>query len=520
MNFWTELVDAAVLGAGRATPPPPPPSLASLAQDSGHHGTPNSTSDGTTLLRLAAVASRARRACYSPAVAADLAAPGEAPPDHRPGVSASARLRLAGLLADDNEDLVAEWLRLLAASGHRPPEAWLPDLLWRAPDSRPIREALVPVLGPLARWLAATNPAWEWAAAATTGTAATATGQASHADLGTWTTASHRTRRDLLEQVRRTDPGTGRDLVTATWQGDSPRDRAAFIARLAVGLGADDEPLLDRGLADGRGEVRQAAAGLLARLPGSAFSKRAAARAALAIQVREGLVVTPPAQATPEMIADGIDTRPPRGTGLQAWLLRQVTAAAPAAWWSEYTGLPPAGLLAIAAPTPWKAELETGWTESAIRDSHIPWLTALLDRPGRQANELSIELLRALPTAERDRWLVAHAGGPMFAAIELAPAPWSAGLSQAARERILALVRPGKQERRGQSAMRIRRLLRLAAARLEPPAMPEPNPAEVDPLLANAWAEMMNTLSIRAAMRRELTAETSTVETSTVELTP
>lgn len=57
MNFWTELVDAAVLGR-RADLPSPPPSLAGLARN-------GSTSDGAALLRLAAVASRARRACYS-----------------------------------------------------------------------------------------------------------------------------------------------------------------------------------------------------------------------------------------------------------------------------------------------------------------------------------------------------------------------------------------------------------------------------------------------------------------------
>jgi hypothetical protein len=494
MTFWTDLVDAAVLGAGRAAPPSPPPSIASLSAD----GEP----DGAGLLRLAAVASRARRACYSPAAATDLNALGEAPPDDRPGVSVTARLRLAGLLADEQEELVAEWLRLLAGTGHRPPEARLPDLLWRAANSQQIREALIPVLGSLGPWLAAMNPKWEWAVAAA---------EAGPPDLGTWTTASHRTRREMLAQVRRTDPEVGRELVAATWQGDSPRDRTAFIAGLEVGLSTDDEPLLDRALADGRGEVRQAAADLLAKLPGSAFSKRAAARAAAAVQVRKALLVTPPAEATQEMIADGIDVRPPRGAGLQAWLLRQVTAAAPAAWWTEHTGLPPADLLAISAPTPWAAELENGWTESAMRDAHVPWLNALLGRPRRQADEMATALLKALPAAERDSWLAAHPESPLFAAIELAPAPWSAKLSAAARDRVVALAvaDPGKQGRHGQPASqtRVRRLLRVAAARLDPPAMPELNLAEIQPPLANAWGAMMNTLSIRAAMRRELAEE-------------
>ena len=486
MTFWTDLVDAAVLGAGRAALPSPPSSIAELSADS--------PADGAGLLRLAAVASRARRASYSPAVASDLNALDEAPLDSRPGVSVNARMRLVSLLADEQGELVAEWLRLLAGTGRRPPEARLPDLLWRAAESQQIREALTPVLGPLGPWLAAMNPNWEWAIAA---------GEDSPLDLGTWTTASHRTRREMLAQVRRTDPGAGRELIDSTWPGDSPRDRTAFIAGLEVGLSVDDEPLLNRALADSRGEVRQAAADLLAKLPGSAFSKRAAARAAAAVQARTTLVVMPPAEATQEMIADAVDAKPPRGAGLQAWLLRQITAAAPAAWWTEHTGLSPADLLAIAAPTQWAAELENGWTEAAMRDAHVPWLTALLDQRRRQVDEMATALLRALPAAERDSWLAAHPDSALFAAIELAPAPWSATLSAAARERILALVRPAQQERH----TRVRRLLRVAAARLDPPVMPDP--PEIDPQLANAWAAMMNTLSIRAAMRRELAEEST-----------
>lgn len=480
MNFWTELVDAAVLGS-RATLPSPPPSLADLARS-------EHTPAGTGLLRLAAVASRARRACYVPAET-DLAAPGEAPPDDRPGVSVAASRRLADLLDDERDALVIEWLRLLAGTGRRPPEARLPDLLWRASSDQALREALIPVLGPLAAWLAAANPVWEWVAE----------DQAGQADLGTWTTASHGARREMLAQVRSTDPAAGRDLVAATWQGDSARDRTAFIAALEHGLGADDEPLLDRALADARGEVRQAAADLLAKLPGSAFSNRAAARAAAAVKVGDVLVITPPAEATEDMIADGFSARPPRGSGLQAWLLRQVIAAPPAAWWTGYTGLTPADLLVIAAATPWAAELEAGWTESAMRDADQPWLTALLDRP-KGVSEMATALLKALPPAERDSWLAAHPDSPLFAAIELVPAPWSARLSAAARDRIIAVVGPG-----GQKPAAIRRLLRVAASRLDPPAMPDQG--AVDPVLANAWAEMMNTLSIRAAMRRELAEE-------------
>src|SRR5262249_51096469 len=157
---------------------------------------------------------------------------------------------------------------------------------------------------------------------------------------------------------RESDPAAGRELVAATWGVDSYRDRAAFLAMLAVGLSKDDQPLAERALADSRAEVRRIAADLLARLPGSRYSQRAVARAmgeagviaAVSIERkgrRQRLVLTVPERATQEMLADGVDGSPPRSTGVGAWLLQQVVAAAPVAFWPVYTGLEPGQLLEL-----------------------------------------------------------------------------------------------------------------------------------------------------------------------------
>lgn len=145
-----------------------------------------------------------------------------------------------------------------------------------------------------------------------------------------------------------------------------------------------------------------------------------------------------------------------------------------------------------------------------MRDADVPWLTALLDQPGRQAGEMGTALLKALPTADRDGWLAGHPDSPLFAAIELVPAPWSATLSAVARDRILAVTL--NQHSQLGSQTRARRLLRVAAARLEPPVMPDLDPAQVPQVLADSWAKMMSTLQVRAAMRRELTENANTVE--------
>ncbi len=500
MTNWNALVDAAVVGTGRAALPPVPPVLAALVgpaaearpadgdaapEDAGKHA-------AASLLSAAGAASRARRAGQQPADASDAAAPQPAPADPRPDVSGAAMRRLSDLLATDRTDLVLEWLRMLSPTGCRPPDALVPTLLTAAGVSRDLRDAVTELVGPLAGWLAAANPEWAWI---------TVLGPGGQPDPAAWPTSSHRERRALLEWLRRTDPAAGRELVLSTWDTDTARDRTAFVVTLGTGLGPDDEELLDRGLADKRGEVRVAAAGLLARLPGSRFSARATGRAAAAVTVLRSitgreLVAGAPDEATPDLLADCIDPTPPRATGRRSWLLRQIVAAAPSAWWPGHTGLAPSELLALAAGTEWATALELGWTDGAIRDADVAWLTALLDRRADRA------VFQALPAADREDWLRRHPDSPLFAALDLVPAPWSAGLSDVVCARLTGLAAIDPRQ-----SPETRRLLRVAALRLAPDAAPQLDPELVHSRLLDSWAEMLTTLSVRAAMYRELNQE-------------
>jgi hypothetical protein len=103
-----------------------------------------------------------------------------------------------------------------------------------------------------------------------------------------------------------------------------------------------------------------------------------------------------------------------------------------------------------------------------------------------------------------------------FATLEEIPAPWSAALSEVVRSKIAAIVSadPGR-------SVESRRLLRLAALRLNPPAIAvlargdeppgppavPPGEAQIHPRLLESWASLLATLSVRAAIRRELAEE-------------
>ena len=189
-------------------------------------------------------------------------------------------------------------------------------------------------------------------------------------------------------------------------------------------------------------------------------------------------------------------------------MLTQVVAAAPATWWAEHTGLPPARLLAMAERSDWADALRNGWTTAAIRDQDRPWILALLDLSRTHVGPDTTMLMNALPPADLAGWLAGRPDDSLFQAFDLVPGPWPRELSEAVREYVVRQLRadPDVPGRYGH-VTQLRRLLRIAAARLEPPAMPPLEQSDIHPRLLDACAELMNTLSVRAAMRRELEQE-------------
>src|SRR5262249_42032067 len=119
---------------------------------------------------------------------------------------------------------------------------------------------ILPVLGARGRWLAAQNPNWNYTAV--------------DFDEALWGTGVRDQRLALLANLRRRDAARARDLLTATWEQESPKDRAHFLAALENGLSLEDEAFLESCLDDRRKEVRRAAADLLGRLPESALCQR------------------------------------------------------------------------------------------------------------------------------------------------------------------------------------------------------------------------------------------------------
>lgn len=181
-------------------------------------------------------------------------------------------------------------------------------------------------------------------------------------------------------------------MVTETWAQEPADDRAAFLATFRQGLSPDDEGFLEAALDDRSKTVRQTAADLLARLPGSAFRTRMQARVEPLVAIRSGggilgigrtirVEVTLPAECDKAMLRDGIEAKLPahdKRFGEKAWWLVQMLSAVPPSLWSEAAHARPGEVLDAGLKTEWKDVLISAWSIAAERAADPDWAEALL----------------------------------------------------------------------------------------------------------------------------------------------
>jgi hypothetical protein len=302
---------------------------------------------------------------------------------------------LLGLfLSEKREALLLEALERLRLAGMLVPAELLPALL--SPRGAALRSALLPVLGQRGIRLAAQNPEWRWVQEhlVPDATAGLEVNQA------TWEEGAPPQRLTALRRVRTQAPEQARAWIVSAWRGEKAEFRREMVEILSEGLSPADEPLLEDALNDRAATVRTRAAGLLARLPGSALSIRMRQRAGAVLRYeapkepswglrrlasslgrggqRGSLHVLPPESLLDDWIRDGIVAKPPQGIGERAWWMQQVLGYVPLNHWNNTLGAGPKELVqAAAGDSEWGAVILRGWANALALDAGGAWAEAL-----------------------------------------------------------------------------------------------------------------------------------------------
>lgn len=527
MSAWAEHVSAALLGTQRR----PVPAISEAPE-----GTAGGDPAGR-LLDQAAVLTLRRRAGRRPGQAEPIA---PAPAETAPVAPPDAVRRLARILASgDQIRLLPEWLAAAGARGVRVPPRLLPELLERGRQDRALRPAIAGAAGRLGVWLALRNTDWAYLIS-------------EGADPGgddpeVWQTGTRNQRVAYLIRLRGADPAGARAALRETWAGEPAPDRAAFLATLEHGLSLADEEFLEAALDDRGKDVRQLAADLLARLPGSAYGRRMAARARACLHPRERtvrlrtqtwIIAEPPRGHDEDMARDGVPFHPAGSfapgrrvdspVGARSGWLREILARTPLTTWTELferspmevvclpiaDALDPGGRHQDGHNTHSARDVHIGWVRAAVRQRDAGWARALL-KGGVVVDEVEAlaDLLSVLPEAERDaaaadllRW--AEGFPDLLRVLERIPGPWTGELADAVVG-LLAAPETAVVSRTGESYGHRRehglaQLCRLADERLIPDVAPRLEAlAERHP---DAWplTELTETLRFRHEMLKEL----------------
>ena len=375
LAIWSAAVNAALLGTDRA-PVAAPTSDGTLG--TAYAALVRGGADAATnLLRVAAAASAYQRCGRTPGRSQE-APPSPCPQDDRPTCSAAAAALLRRILQGEHENLLQTWLTLARRREVRIPADTLPAVLDLASKGPKLRHLVRTTGGTRATWLAALNEDWAFAIA----------GDSPDALAAIWETGTGMARHEALQWLRQLDPERARTLLEASWAQEDPNNRVFFLAMLAFGLTAADEPFLERALDDRRKEVRQQAAGLLVRLPSSALAARMLDRARQLVTLgrstilqRPRIDVAMPDEPDASMIRDGVNPNPTPGSGVgeKAWALAQVIGAVPPSTWSAAWSIEPDRLLRAADGHEWREALVAGWLIATERFHDAAWAQALWD---------------------------------------------------------------------------------------------------------------------------------------------
>lgn len=435
---YADLVAAATVGVGRRPVP-----VTSLAGPAAEHAGVLAGDPAASVLDAAVLLTVARRSGRR--AEAGVSGPEPATADTAAELPTRAAI-LLGRAREADPGLLADLLTAAGAAGYRAPAPMLPALLDAAVRDRALRPAVGGVLGGRGRWLAGHRADWQRVAAG-----AAAPDTAARPDV--WQAGNRAERIGYLAALRHADPAAARELLAAGWASETGDDRAELLLALARGLSGADEEFLDAALDDRKGAVRAAAVRLLARLPESAWCRRATARAVPLLRLagaapRPTLVASLPSGLDPVAARDGIGGQPPPpGISVAAWQLTELIAAVPLGQWSGRFGLGAAEIVALPVSGDLAGHVHAGWRLAAARQASPDWAAALLASGPRHPQALRAsgrppaawpgddQLAAVLPPAARAARvaaLLSRTSVTPAALAELAacPGPWPASLAE------------------------------------------------------------------------------------------
>lgn len=416
-DFYQTLTAAALLGTERqAAPPAKGTALEGLLGEA--------SSREETLLNAAATASLYLKAGWqAPQSAHPLPEPSA--PDKNAELTEAQAICFTAVMAQDggHRDLMPELFRRMAQAKVRPPRGWVHRVIEEGRQNPDLCPDALQIMDERGRWAAQFLESGAWV-----------TPSALPENL--WDEGNLAERAAFLLELRSREPGRARGLLQESWAGEGHEAKAKLLETFETGLSLEDEDFLETCLDDKRKEVRQTAADLLNKLPGSKLVRRMTERVKPFLTYKPRgmlglkkptLEITLPEKFEKGWARDGLEQKSvPYSMGEKAWWLGQMIGRVPPSVWGN------AGEVYKAADKDWKNLVYEGLLEAigrfrdgkaageliGVLDLANAWLERLI--PLLPPERIAALTLQQLKTSEP---LIQ--GKPAVTLLGLLPEPWN-----------------------------------------------------------------------------------------------
>jgi hypothetical protein len=384
--MWNNIINTALLGTGKKqlSAAELPTDLATVATTIMED---RSLDAETQFLHIAAVVLNYRQSGVSAEHNSGVPLQA-APPEEKPYCNKAAIYALQDALDMDLLPLVNYWLEACYDKGQIVVPEYIPVLLETAVSQKRIRHLTMAVCGKRGQWLSNMNADWQFPFAL------------SNEDR--WQTGSAEDRRQVLQEMRQSYPGTGREWLMQTWTQENTSARTEFLKIMRTNIGEDDLRWLES-LQEKNQKVKDEIWALLKQIPAS-FIVQAywqILQQAVSSSAKQSLQISLQLPLEKVIIDSGIATLSnEKHLSEEAYILFQLAGSVPPSWWESHFRMDKEEIIALFENDDLGKRFIPALILAAGRFKDAAWLRLLLAR----STTFYPDVIPLLPAAEQEEY--------------------------------------------------------------------------------------------------------------------
>ncbi|MDP4262228.1 MAG: DUF5691 domain-containing protein [Bacteroidota bacterium] len=400
MHFWDTIINTAMMGTdkkqiGVAELPGGLAGAAALVNENIEKGKEEK------FLQLASLAFNYRQ-CGELPVQKEVILP-VAPPEEKEYCNATATRALNDIISEASVPLLNFWLRHCYEKQQIIQPETVPVLLALGAQHKQLQLLIAACCGKRGEWLGSFNPAWNFS-----------TTQPAE-EL--WQTGTFDQRKEILRQLRKTDPSKARIWVQQTWAQEDANTKTGLLELLAENANNDDIPFLESLSADKSKKVKEEAVKLLKQIPGSAIIRQyqeilrqavnvKKEKALLGMTSKTVLQFHLPADIPETIFKSGIEKLSgQKNISDETFILYQLIGYTPPPFWEEHLDCSASEVVMLFKKSEDGRQLLPAIGLAAGRFKITEWATYFIDE-----NSFYGDLVFLLPKKERERYLLKFLG--------------------------------------------------------------------------------------------------------------